>query len=236
MKVNFIKTLGDWSDVLDSCRTTVNKEDINKKSVTSDFKHRLLLSEHSPIREIFLKWKWSNLMAWVSEHFVRHKVGVDHFVGTRRTDRTGVDREKLSQCEGRDHRCTANQQTIINMSKKRLCYQASLETRQAWMFFLDSIKEDHPELVKVCVKECVYRNGLCPEIKSCGYNTNEKTRHLFEQELREYTEIIRNQVNPNTLISESGLGTAYKNDIEYNDDYIDKVNEGYEEEYFSKKD
>lgn len=32
------------------------------------------------------------------------------------------------------------------------------------------------------VKECVYRNGLCPEIFSCGYNKTE----AFKEELKEY--------------------------------------------------
>ena len=39
-----------------------------------------LLSEHSPIRQMF-KWKWINLLL-ISVHFVRHKIGIRHFVST----------------------------------------------------------------------------------------------------------------------------------------------------------
>lgn len=196
MKIKNVKTIGDWSDVLDDCNTTVNKEDTNNKNVSSSFKHRLLMSEHSPIRDVSIKWMWESLMSWVSVHIVRHGNGIDHFVSTQRTDRTSVNRDALTQDSPVNHKCTANQQAMINVSRKRLCHQASLETRQAWQLVLDTIKEDHPELVKVCVKECVYRNGLCPEIKTCGYNMTKQ----FTNELKDYVEIIKDQVNPDTLV------------------------------------
>lgn len=40
-------------------------------------------------------------------------------------------------------------------------------------------------MARVMVPECVYRNGLCPEIKSCGYNKTEK----FKKELEYYKDI-----------------------------------------------
>ena len=33
---------------------------------------------------------------------------------------------------------------------------------------LRELSKTQPELVNVCVPECVYR-GFCPELKSCGY-------------------------------------------------------------------
>lgn len=47
------------------------------------------------------------------------------------------------------------------------------------------------------VKECVYRNGLCPEMFSCGYNKSPK----FEEELKEYTNFLSNQINNKTNIN-----------------------------------
>lgn len=52
----------------------------------------MLLAEHSPIRKLIISWKWYDLLSWVSVHLVRHKFGVDHWVRTQRTDRTGIDR------------------------------------------------------------------------------------------------------------------------------------------------
>jgi hypothetical protein len=40
------------------------------------------------------------------------------------------------------------------------------------------------------VRECVYRNGLCPEMFTCGYNKTE----AFKEELREYLKGFENQV------------------------------------------
>ena len=59
---------------------------------TAAWKKKILLAEHSPIRLMQFAWKWSDLPYWVSVHIVRHKIGIEHFVSTQRTDRTGVDR------------------------------------------------------------------------------------------------------------------------------------------------
>jgi len=40
---------GSWRDITDSARTTVNKE-AGKKEPSSNWKRRMLLCEHSPIR------------------------------------------------------------------------------------------------------------------------------------------------------------------------------------------
>ena len=60
----------------------------------------------------------------------------------------------------------------------------------------DSFKDVEPELYSCCVKECVYRNGLCPEFKSCGFNQTV----LFEIELKEYLDGMINQINDKTNI------------------------------------
>ena len=63
-------------------------------------------------------------------HFVRHKHGIEHWISTRRTDRTGIDRNELRQDELVTHEFEANAQAIINISRKRMCFQASKETRE----------------------------------------------------------------------------------------------------------
>ncbi len=156
-----------WRDVADAARTTIRMDEGDKEP-SKAWKRRILLSEHSPIRQMTFKWKWLNLPYWVSVHFVRHKIGIEHFVSTQRTDRTGVDRTAMPQSTPVDHECFANAQSIIFISRKRLCHQASSETTSAWKLVLDEIKRCEPELYSVCVPECVYR-GFCPEFKSCGY-------------------------------------------------------------------
>lgn len=167
MKITGLIVRGTWREVADAARTTVGMEK-GEGEPSSAWKRKMLLAEHSPIRQLGVKWKWSGLKYWVSVHFVRHKVGIEHFVRTQRTDRTGKDRDPIAQSAPVDHECLANAQAIINISRKRLCRQASHETQAAWRAFLDALAAHEPELAGVCVPECVYR-GFCPEMKCCGY-------------------------------------------------------------------
>lgn len=184
MNVKIISINGTWRNVADAARTTINMEE-GIKEPSSKWKKNILLAEHSPIRKIHINWKWYNLKSWVSVHFVRHKIGIEHWVRTQRTDRTGIDRKELKQSELIEHECEADAQAIINISRKRLCNQASEETRKAWKEVLNSLEYKESELVQVCVPECIYR-GFCPELKSCGYYKTES----YKQCLQEYRKDI----------------------------------------------
>lgn len=178
VRISFIEVLTKWSSVLNAARTTVGKES-SSKVPSSRWKKKILLAEHSPIRLLLINWRWTDIKYWVSVHFVRHKIGIEHFVKTQRSDRTGNLRDNSLQDCPVDHECTANAQSLINISRKRLCSQASKETREAWQIFLDNLSE--PELVSVCVKECIYR-GFCPELNPCGYSDTEN----YKIKLTEY--------------------------------------------------
>ncbi len=167
LTIKYMKARSAWRDVADAARTTIRMEE-GEKDPSSSWKRRILLSEHSPIRQLIFKWKWINLKYWVSVHFVRHKIGIEHFVSTQRTDRTGVNRDDEPQSALVNHECFANAQALITISRKRLCKQASAETTAAWKMVLEEIRSTEPELYSVCVPECVYR-GFCPEFKPCGY-------------------------------------------------------------------
>lgn len=184
MKVE-LKFIRDyWQDVKDATMNTINKN--TGKYPESNWKRRLLISEHSPIRLIKIHWRWTDLKSWVSVHFVRHKFGIEHWVSTQRSDRTGKNRDELPQGSLVNHECEADAQALINISRKRLCNCASKETRDAWIEVKNKVAEVEPELASVMVKECVYR-GFCPEMFSCGYY---KTKE-FQKELEQY----RNGIN-----------------------------------------
>lgn len=180
MTVKFIGTKGTWREVADSANTTVNKE-AGEKEPSSKWKRRMLLCEHSPIRQLIVKAKWYDLKSWVSVHFVRHKFGIEHWVRTQRTDRVNVDRNTLTQDSLIEHEFEANAQALISISRKRLCNAASEETREAWGLVLEKIREAEPELYSVCVPDCVYR-GWCYEFRSCGFHKTEE----FAKRLAEY--------------------------------------------------
>ena len=105
-------------------------------------------------------------------------------MSTQRSDRTGVNRGEQPQSAPVDHECEANAQALIFMSRRRLCSQASPQTREAWKKVIEKVAESDPVLASVCVPECIYR-GFCPEFESCGYvNTPEYQKRLEEYRAR----------------------------------------------------
>ena len=167
MKAEFTQKKGTWREVADCANVTIHKEE-GTAEPSSKWKRRMAMCEHSPIRELSFDFKWTDLKYWVSVHLVRHKIGIEHYVRTQRSDRTGVDRNELRQDSPVEHRICVNAQALINISRKRLCNSASPETKQAWQAILDSLEPIEPELVSACVPDCVYR-GWCFEYKTCGY-------------------------------------------------------------------
>ena len=179
MRIDNFKHEDNWQDVKDTTMNTIGKD--TGKYPSSEYKRKLILSEHSPIRRIKFYWRWVDLKSWVSVHFVRHKFGIDHWVTTQRTDRTGVNRDESPQGALVNHAAEANAQALINISRKRLCNCASKETREAWQAVKDEVAKVEPELAECMVRECIYR-GFCAEMFGCGYD---KTKE-FEEELKKY--------------------------------------------------
>lgn len=185
MKVELKNIKGTWEEVANRARTTVSKGELGKEP-SDKFKKKILMAEHSPIRGLIYCFKISNLKSWVATHFVRHHVGVEKWVSTQRTDRTGINRDELSQGEEVTMELEANAQALMNMSRKRLCSQASPETRQVMQEMKNEVSKKDSIVAKAMVKECIYR-GFCPEMNGCGYDKTE----AFKKELDEYRNIIK---------------------------------------------
>jgi len=162
------KIKGDWTEVMNDCRFTVGKPPLDKEPSVA-FKKAVLMAEHSPIRDIMIKWVWEKMPHWVTVHWVRHKW--EKFVRTQREDRTDIPREQRTQVEPQDMKGDANVQALIDSMRKRLCRQASPETRMYAEDLKAAIHEVQPEISNVLVPNCVYR-GLCPEMQPCGYWQN----------------------------------------------------------------
>lgn len=191
IKVSKLKRFGDWNRVLNNARFTVGKSDIDKEP-SDKFKRRMLLAEHSPIRGLEYEVTWSDIKMWVTVHLVRHSIGCTPYVNTQRIDRNNLlydgkqikSRDELGQGEPNNMRWSGNAQSIINVSRKRLCSKASAETRHAWKLFLSELKTIDPILVEKCVAECYYR-GFCPEDKCCGI----VNKPDFADKLAEYRKV-----------------------------------------------
>lgn len=189
MKATLLNVFGSWLDVLNSARVTAHK-DARDIPPSAEWKRKILMAQHSPIRKLTADVLMEGLPYFVSVHFVRHKIGIEHWVRSQRTDRTGVDRNYLPQNAEVEHEILVNADALINISRKRLCGKASPETRSAWQKVLISLMDREPELYATCVPECIYRNGLCPEMQSCGFNKTAAGKKW----LAEYVAGFENQI------------------------------------------
>lgn len=147
------------------CLNTVGKTTTSLP--TEEWLKRLVESEHSPIRELWFGIKME-IPSWVSIHFVRHHIGVNHYVQSQRNDRQdNYDRNKAPQDTIVSHIMSINAQELIQMAHKRLCKQASEETRQVMQRICDEVINVAPYMRDVLVPLCAYRNGKCTEMFSC---------------------------------------------------------------------
>ena len=174
-----------WQRVKEAARATIGKDGSGKEP-TDAWKKQILLAEHSPIRLLQYTIKFKNIPYFVVMHLCRHKIAVEHFVKSQREDRseTHAKRSDLPQDAPVDYEMVANAQALINISRKRLCSQASKETREAWEEAKEYISKIDPVVGSVLKKECIYR-GFCPEINCCGYVNTE----AYKKELEEYRKV-----------------------------------------------
>ena len=124
---------------------------------------------HSPIRTQFFWIEMIGVLSFVSVHFVRHKIGVEHFVQSNREDRGGT--AEVNRKTPVNHRMLVNAQALINMARKRLCYKAHKESRETMLAIKDEIAKVDPDLATFLVPECEYRKG-CHEPRTCGWWKN----------------------------------------------------------------
>ena len=205
MKVNVIQET-PWSRALNAARRTIGKPPLNKEP-SDNWRKMVIMAEHSPIKLVEYLISFKDLRQWVGVHLLRHE-HILPFIHSQRVDRReDIDsltekvmsiieedvksdesfnkRDYLFQGEPNDQDFVVNAQTLINISRKRLCHCASKETREAWVAVKEAIKEFDPIMASFMVPNCIYR-GRCPEMNTCGYYKTDK----FKKELDEYWNLI----------------------------------------------
>lgn len=164
-ETEILKIKGDWEEVVNDCRATVGKNELGKEP-SATFKRAILIAEHSPIRDISIKWIWRRIKSWIATHWVRHKW--ECFVRSQRDDRTGIPRDKLPQDAIVSFTGEANTQNLIDTERKRLCFEASPETRKYGEDLKLAIHDIDSYIADVLVPNCIYRCG-CPEMGDCTF-------------------------------------------------------------------
>ena len=126
---------------------------------------KMLQCEHSPIRTQMYQIEIQQLPTFASVHHVRHhSVGGD-YVQSMRDDRGGDGTEDRNTPV--QHGSVKNAQNLIDMARKRLCYASHRTTVAMMTRIRKAVREADPDLGDKLVPECVYRNGLCPELREC---------------------------------------------------------------------
>ena len=184
MKVTMLKhpTDEDWLFCKQCALNTIGKK--STKLPTDEWKVKILKAEHSPIRTLWFAFNLE-IPYWVSVHFVRHSYGVEHFVQSQRDDRANneIPRAEKPQGEIVNHIMYINAQELMFMARRRLCNQASKETREVMKMIVDLVLKTNPEFKDVLIPMCKYQ-GKCPEIYPCSKNYIPKHVKIDEDDMK----------------------------------------------------
>ena len=206
-----------WKRALNEARRTVGKEPIDKEP-SKKWKLKSLIAEHSHIKLVEYTIHFKDLKQWIGVHLLRHPFTLP-FIHSQRDDRRDnpVPRDEMPQGSLNDQDFVVNAQSLINISRKRLCRCASKETRETWEAVKNKMKEIDPEMASVMVPNCVYR-GFCPEMKSCGYvkTTDYKSKRQWYVNLTQTVGALDGYEFPNRYGAKVTLKYLNEeNDIEY---------------------
>jgi len=127
-----------------------------------------LNARHSHIRRLRFAFLLEDIPSWVSVHLVRH-IHAQPYVRSQRNDRqTQYDRNKAPQDAPVDMIWDMNAEELMIIANKRLCLQASPETRMVVEEICNQVIELCPEFEPFLVPMCAYHGGVCHEMKPCG--------------------------------------------------------------------
>lgn len=136
---------------------------------TTQWLHRLLEARHSPIRELWYRFRLDDVPYWVSVHLVRHHMEFHPYVQSQRNDRqNNYDRTKAPQDAPVMMHISMNAEMLMILANKRLCMKASPETREVVAEMCRLVLEKCPEFEGLLVPMCEYHGGVCHEMQGCG--------------------------------------------------------------------
>lgn len=173
VKINELPTDADWLEVKKRALVTIGKS--AKTPPTDEWKRDILRARHSPIRRLQFSF-YIECPYWVSVHLCRH-IHAQPYVKSQRNDRQNeYDRNSAPQDATVCMIWDMNAEELMVIANKRLCKQASEETREVVQQMCDLVTAEMPEFKGLLVPNCEY-NGRCHEMKPCqkGKNKREQT-------------------------------------------------------------
>lgn len=158
-------TDADWYEVKRRALVTVGKTEFTPP--TSEWKHKILMARHSPIRYLQFSF-YIECPYWLSVHLCRH-VHAQPYVRSQRNDRQNdYNRNTAPQDAPVSMIWDMNAESLMEISNKRLCNLAAAETRAVVRKMCDRVLDVCPEFDGLLVPMCEYHGGVCREIKPCG--------------------------------------------------------------------
>lgn len=155
----------DWFEAKRRALITVGKK--VKTPPDRAWKEAMLRARHSPIRDLRFSFDFENLPSWISVHLVRH-VHAQPYVKSQRNDRQqDYDRTKAPQDAPVDMIWDMNAEEWLTICNKRLCKQASPDTRDIIEKCAALVKEVCPEFSEEMVPMCLRQGGVCHEMFPC---------------------------------------------------------------------
>jgi len=154
----------DWYEVKRRALVTANKNPKNPPDL--EWEKKILKARHSPIRYLQFSF-YLEIPYWVSVHLCRH-IHAQPYVQSQRNDRQDMyDRNEAPQNEPVRMIWDINAEELCVIANKRLCTQASKETRDVVSAMCELVKMHCPEFEDELVPMCVRENG-CREMYPCG--------------------------------------------------------------------
>ena len=167
MKITMIEypTQEHWLGVKERALVTIGKTAVNPP--TEEWKQKILMARHSPIRYLRFSFLLESVPYWVSVHLCRH-VHAQPYVRSQRNDRqSDYDRNAARQDAPVNMIWDMNAEELITICQKRLCGCAAQETREVAVRIKNLVLTKCPEFEKVLIPPCQI-NGKCLERRSCG--------------------------------------------------------------------
>ena len=160
----------DWERCYMLALNTMGKKYAGTE-VTEGWKNKMLKCRHSPIRTLMFTIKLT-IPSYVSVHFVRHKIGCEHYVQSQRNDRqTNYDRETAPQNMMVSHIMEIDAESLMNMANRRLCGMADATTRYVMQMICREVEKVNSEFIGYLKPMCEFQHQ-CPEFSPCGYWDN----------------------------------------------------------------
>ena len=158
-------TEADWFEVYRRALITIGKRP--KRPPTDKWKRDILEARHSPIRHLRFSFELE-IPYWVAGHLVRH-VHAQPYVGSQRNDRQdNYDRRKAPQDAPVPMIWDITGEELLTIANKRLCKQASEETREVVQMMCDLLDDIYQPFL---VPMCEYHGGVCHEMFPCNRNS-----------------------------------------------------------------